>query len=348
MTATLSVHAGNSDDHGERAQAHEDPRESAGAIGVAKAHRGYRHEALIYRGLDGLIDAVVPFVLDALALGQPVFLALTPARLEWVTTALGDRSDQIQTGLIEVADITALAANPARLIPALQDFLDRRSRDDQPVRMVVEPTWGGRRAAEIQESQFHDALLNLAISPDVPLWLLCPFDADTLEPAGIEEASRSHPTIVEAAGYRGSTSYGGAYHVSAFFGTPLPVPVGPVRNLVVSGDDGHQVADWVRRWAEGSGLSVQRSGRLAAAVRAIAAASVRPGRSEVLQMWQQGCALICQLRDSGRVHDPLIGCRPAGQDNSRGHAVKLANDLCDLVQVRSGPDGTTVRVHSWL
>jgi hypothetical protein len=84
-------------------------------------------------------------------------------------------------------------------------------------------------------------------------------------------------------------------------------------------------------------------------MRGIAETSVgSAGRSEVLQMWQEGSALICQIHDPGREQDPLIGRRPKGQDNSRGRALRLANGLCDLVQVRSGARGTTVRVHSWL
>jgi len=94
---------------------------------------------------------------------------------------------------------------------------------------------------------------------------------------------------------------------------------------------------------------VAMSADLTAAVRGITQANVnRPGRSEVLQIWQDGAALICQIHDAGHVQDPLIGRRPDGQDNSRGRALRLANELCDLVQVRSGAAGTTVRVHTWL
>jgi hypothetical protein len=34
--------------------------------------------------------------------------------------------------------------------------------------------------------------------------------------------------------------------------------------------------------------------------------------------------------------------------NRRDRAIRLANELCDLVQVRSGPDGSTVRIHTRL
>jgi hypothetical protein len=255
-----------------------------------------------------------------------------------------------------------LGRNPASIIPAWQAFVEshnplRAGRSAVPdiepptipVRGVGEPIWAGRRQSEIVEAQFHEALLNLAVAPDTPLWLLCPYDVDALGVDVIEEAHRSHPALVEAEHYRGSTTYGGAYHVGAVFGRELPPPIGPVRNLVVTGNNGPEIAGWIRRWAEASGLSSERSGRLATAMRAICLTSAsRPGRSEVLQMWQDGSALICQIHDIGHVQDPLIGRRPDGAESERGKAIRLANQLCDLVQVRSGAAGTTIRVHSWL
>ena len=161
-----------------------------------------------------------------------------------------------------------LGKNPARIIPAWRTtHRSAQSQLARPLRGVGEPIWAGRRRSEIEESQFHEALLNLAVTPDTPLWLLCPYDADALPDDVMDEAHRSHPAFIDADDYRGSTTYGGAYHVGAMFGRELPPPVGPVRNLVVTGNDGPQVADWVRRWAEGSGLSVASARRLASAMR---------------------------------------------------------------------------------
>ncbi len=298
----------------------------------------------MYSGTEGFLAAVVPFIRDGLERGQPVMVAVIRPRIDALRGALGTDAERV-----EFMDMAELGRNPARIIPAWRSFVERHSADSAPIRGVGEPVWAGRRRAEIEECQFHEALLNLAISPDTPLWLICPYDADALGADLIDEAHRSHPAIIERESYRGSTTYGGAYHVGALFGRDLPPPVGPVRNLVVTGSDGPQVADWVRRWAEASGLSAQRSGRLAAAMRAITQANVnRPGRSEVLQIWQDGAALICQIHDAGHVQDPLVGRRPDGKDNPRGRALRLANELCDLVQVRSGAAGTTVRVHTWL
>ena len=236
-------------------------------------------------------------------------VAVIEPRLTALHEALGAVAEQVN-----FVDMAILGKNPARIIPAWYDFVQSSSG---PLRGVGEPIWAGRRRSEIEESQFHEALLNLAVTPDTPLWLLCPYDADALPDDVVDEAHRSHPAFIDADVYRGSTVYGGAYHVGAMFGRELSAPVGPVRNLVVSGNDGPQVADWVRRWAEGSGLSVAKARRLASAMRDITQDTVhRPGRSEVLQLWQEGSALICQIHDAAHVQDPLIGRRPDGQENA--------------------------------
>lgn len=298
----------------------------------------------MYRGSAGFLAAVLPFVREGIAMGQPVMVAVVPARIAALRTALGADADRVE--FIDMAD---LGGNPARIIPFWRAFVDRHSASGQPIRGVGEPIWVGRRRCEIEEAQLHEALLNVAVCPDTPLWLLCPYDADALPADVVAEAFCSHPAIVEPDNYRGSTTYGGAYHVGALFGRELSPPTGPVRNLLVNGSNGPQVSDWVRRWAEASGVSVRRSVRLASAVRAVAEAGVGDtGRSEVLQLWQDGSALIFQTHGRAHLQDPLVGRLPAGQESPLGQVLRSANDTCDLVQVRSGANGTTVRIHTWL
>jgi hypothetical protein len=54
--------------------------------------------------------------------------------------------------------------------------------------------------------------------------------------------------------------------------------------------------------------------------------------------------VTCEVRDSGFIAEPLVGrFRPSAAVEG-GHGVWLANQLCDLVQVRSSRAGTTVRL----
>ncbi len=307
------------------------------------AHRGYRHEAVYYQREREFLDLVVPFVLDGVRAGQPVMVAVIGSRLATLRAELGPAADAV-----EFVDMTFLGRNPARIIPAWRAFLARHATDG-PIRGVGEPIWAGRRAAEIEECQLHEALLNLAIAPGTPFWLLCPYDRAALDPAVIEEAGRSHPVIVEPRVYRGSTTYGGAYHAAALFGQALSPPGGPIRHLMTDPSSGHHVADWVRRWSEASGVPRRRAAGVAAAVRSVAQVTdTSAGRGQMLQLWQQGSDLVCQLHDCTPVSDPMIGIRPPDQDNLRGRALLAAHAVCDLVQVRSNESGTTVRMHTWL
>jgi hypothetical protein len=99
----------------------------------------------------------------------------------------------------------------------------------------------------------------------------------------------------------------------------------------------------VGRHAAAAGLAGERSDRLADAVRELTAAAI-PGCR--LRVWTEPDALVCELRDPDPVDDPLAGrVRPA--DGEPG-GLWQANQTCDLVQVRSTPAGSTVRVITWL
>ena len=54
---------------------------------------------------------------------------------------------------------------------------------------------------------------------------------------------------------------------------------------------------------------------------------------------------MCEVRDEGRVSDPLVGRVRPTIDRRDGRGLWLVHQLCDLVQIRSGDDGTVVRAH---
>jgi anti-sigma regulatory factor (Ser/Thr protein kinase) len=68
--------------------------------------------------------------------------------------------------------------------------------------------------------------------------------------------------------------------------------------------------------------------------------------SGALTMWATRMAVTCQVRDSGHIIDPLAGqLRPGPAVPGGGRGLWVVHQLCDLVQMRSGADGTTIRVH---
>ena len=68
-------------------------------------------------------------------------------------------------------------------------------------------------------------------------------------------------------------------------------------------------------------------------------------RSGSYALWHDDDVLYCEVRDGGEITDPLVGrVRPSMRPDS-GRGVWIANQLCDLVQIRTGPTGTVVRLH---
>jgi anti-sigma regulatory factor (Ser/Thr protein kinase) len=309
-----------------------------------RPHRAYQHEALLYRGEEDFLAATVPFVLEGVALGQPVMVAVTAARLGQLRAAVGADASGVH-----FVDMAELGANPARIIPAWRAFVDEYGGRQRPVRGIGEPVWAGRRATEVVECHLHEALLNVAVEPDVPLWLLCPYDADALPEPVIAEAARSHPSLREGEAYRGSTSYGGSQHVQTLFGGVLPAPPPEATATRFAREDLGQLRRLVQEHAAAAGLRRDRTADLVAAVTEVATNSIRHGSGGgTLRLWRQEDALVCEVTDPGHITDPLVGRRTPSQATEGGRGLWLANQLCDLIQVRSTPAGTTIRLHSWL
>jgi hypothetical protein len=55
--------------------------------------------------------------------------------------------------------------------------------------------------------------------------------------------------------------------------------------------------------------------------------------------------MVCEIRDKGRFHKPLVDRERPLRSIAAPRGLWLANQLCDLVQIRSLPEGTVVRLH---
>jgi anti-sigma regulatory factor (Ser/Thr protein kinase) len=73
------------------------------------------------------------------------------------------------------------------------------------------------------------------------------------------------------------------------------------------------------------------------------------GEGGTLSIWLETHQheLICEVRDGGHIADPLAGRRQPSADELSGRGLWIANQLCDLVELRSGVEGTVVRLHVW-
>ncbi len=307
------------------------------------AHDGFRHEAYLFHDLEEFLAETVPFVLDGVGAGQPVMVAITPKHLAGLRRALGPDADRVC-----LLDMHQLGSNPGRIIPAWRAFIDDYP-EGTPVRGVGEPIWSGRRDAELVECQLHEALLNVAISPETPLWLRCPYDASALPAGVVEEAQHSHPMMVEGERYRGSTLYGGRAHVDDLMARALPAPDGTGETCSFSRKNLRGLRETVGRWAVAAGLEPDRCDDLTLVMHEIATNSVRHGGGAgTLRIWREPGDLVVEISDTGQLEDALAGRWRTADTDEGGRGLWLAQQMADLVQIRRSPEGTTVRVHAWL
>ena len=65
-----------------------------------------------------------------------------------------------------------------------------------------------------------------------------------------------------------------------------------------------------------------------------------------LAIWTTPKEVVCQVHDGGHIEDPVTGrLRPDPADLIGGRGLWVVNQVCDLVQIRTGRSDTQIRLH---
>jgi len=300
----------------------------------------FRHAVVLYRGLDDLVETVLPFVREGLDLGVPVMAAMPPDRLSAIKEALGADARKVT-----FADMLEVGANPARIIPMWRRFVEQAG--GLPARGIGEPVWSGRRDVEIDECARHESLLNLAFEGGSAWRLMCPYGVDDLPARVVDAAMRAHPERGTVAAPR--VGYQGRDHAFSAFGESLPEAPPNVEVLRFGLDDLTRMRGVVRLLSREAGVDIDAAEDLVLAAHELSSNSIHHGGGVgVLRAWKEAGAFVVEVRDSGTIADPLVGRELISVLSESGRGLWMANQLCDLVQVRSAATGTVVRLHSWL
>lgn len=301
---------------------------------------GFRHEVALYDGRADLVDGVAAFVDDGVEAGEPVCAMLPRTTLAAVRGRLGVAADRDD---VVLADMSEVGRNPGRIISAWHDFAV--AHGGRPVRGVGQPAWAERSPDELTECLHHEELLNLAFG-DVDLWLICPYDTATLPPDVLGAARTSHPYV--RADASSPVDPPGEHRPPIGAGpldAPMRPPPGDASSIPIDGGNLPAVRHAVRLHASVAGLSRTRTAEMVLAVSELATNSVRHGGGHgTLTSWSTADAVVHEVRDGGRIDHPLVGrIRPADRQ-AHGRGLWLVHQVCDLVQLRSSPAGTAVRV----
>jgi anti-sigma regulatory factor (Ser/Thr protein kinase) len=298
------------------------------------------HDALFYEGADEYVDALRSFAREGLAACEPTLFAVPQANLVLLRSALSEFD-----GSVEYVDMREQGRNPARILPLIHGFIQKNA--DRPVRFVNEPIWAGRSIPEIVEGHRHEALINAAFA-EAPARILCPYDVRGLAADVIDAARRTHPAML----------VGGERHTCKGYVDPLvvydaedsPLCEPPSEPLLVPFVDGlGSFRRTLRFEATAAGMTEERIATFVIAANEAAANTICHAEGDgIARLWREDHTLVCELADSGRIVDPFVGRTAPPPDGTRGRGLWLMNQMCDLVELRSGSEGTVVRIHMHL
>jgi anti-sigma regulatory factor (Ser/Thr protein kinase) len=301
----------------------------------------FRHEALLYSGMEEFLAGTVPFLREGVRRSEPTLVVVSRPKIAALTASLG-----ADAAAVQFMDMAQVGANPAHIIPAWTEFVEKHARAGRPFRGIGEPIYPERAATELVECQRHEALLNVAFDDGPGWWLLCPYDTTALVPGVIDEAHRSHPYVAHDRTHTSSGLYPEVATAGAPFTAPLPEPHAVRAALAFNGSGLRPVRRLVSTEAARAGFTSQPIADLVLAVNEVAANSLaHGGGSGTFRVWRDGDVLVCEIRDGGHIDDPLVDRRRPAPGQRSGRGLWLANQLCDLVQLRSSTTGTTVRLH---
>lgn len=300
----------------------------------------FRHEAVFYNGADDFVHQTAPFIREGIEADEAILVVVSAAKIERLRAELGSDSERAR-----FADMDDVGLNPARIIPAWRAFVVENAASGRGMRGIGEPIWRERDPAALVECQLHESLLNVAFGPQ-PAWqLLCPYDVASLDAPVLREARRSHPYLSRDGRRRRSRTYRDVEAFSAPFDVPLSAPPAHASEFPIAPGRLEEVRSFADRQAAAASLPATRRSDFVLAVNELATNSLRHGGGRgILRTWQEEDALIAEVRDTGRISNPLVGRERPSASHESGFGLWLVNQVSDLVQIRTFEDETAIRI----
>lgn len=301
-------------------------------------HDTFVHPALFYRSEQDYLHALIPFITDGLALGEPVAAAVPTDNLALLRENLGGDAARVR-----LLDMTQAGRNPGRIIAGvLRAFAD--THPERHVRIIGEPIWPSRTPTEYPACVQHEALINAAFAGrDVTI--VCPYDTARLAPEALADATVTHPLLWEPERQRFSEHYA-PNDVIDRYNRPLDAPDHAASCTATTGPELSRVRRFIVDHAHRHGLARERVQDLELIVTEMVTNSLlHAGTPGIVHIWPDEDYVICQVSDTGRLNDPLAGRRPPASGQLGGLGLLLVNDLADLVRTHTSDTGTTIRVY---
>lgn len=295
------------------------------------------HQGSVYGGEDEFLRMAVPFITEGLDRDEPVLVATTAANIGSVRAALGRRAHRVDFG-----ETGAFGRRPQQRVAAFTAYRHRHPRDER-VRILAEPVWAGHTPRQVEAWECMESALNTVLG-GTGIHMICPYDSRTMPAPIVANVRCTHPQLVHGTDVRPSAGYVQPVAFVRRRAAPLPSPPRDAVTLEFRGDLGRMRHAIVLETAA-LGLLGERMMIFSAAVGEIVGGAAGGSGHPAVALWAQPGEVVCDVRLPVPL-DPFIGLHPPTLDPTPGDGFWLARQICDHLDVRPGPDGTIVRLHT--
>jgi DcmR-like sensory protein/histidine kinase-like protein len=296
------------------------------------------HRAFVCDRAGDFIPATARFVREGLAADDTVLVVGSEHGADGLREILGGDAD-----LVEFHDAVSWYSQPTRAIAAYSSYI--LDNVGARLRVVAEPRWECASPVEASEWIRYESLVNQAFA-ELEASVLCVYDRSVADPLVVSGATITHTEIMEPSGPSPNPCYTDPRDVFAEIDrAPLPPAPPHAAAFSVGGADLTELRWFIGGHARGFGMSPARLNDLLVAATELATNAVRHGLPPVTcRLWADDAGAVLEVMDAGYWRPAEApGFMPPDMVTPE-FGLWGVRMLCPLVQIRTGPAGTTVRL----
>ncbi len=301
------------------------------------------HQAFPYRDGEEFLGTAVPFLEHGVHAGEVVVCVTGPDSVE----RLRERLPGVVADEVHFAVARNWYSGPAPALARASNLIEEHAGQGRPVRLLGETLAHGG-ADEVQRWLRYEVLINAALAGH-PAWVLCPYDRSLLAEASLASVLLCHPQVTGGGRSWPSPDYRPPEaQYQDWIAPPLPEPPGSMDVEVVTAPGLVAARRQVTARARALGLGADVVDDFVYAVSEVLSNAIEhAGGIATLRQWVEQRHLVCEVIDYGHgIPDQLPGYLPPSLVAGRGRGLWIARQMCEDVAIRTGPNGTTVRLRS--